>query len=148
MELKPKTRVELHVRVRLGREALQALLMVDEIKPEIPAPVLLAFARLHKVAMGVALGTAVGLGLMICTLALVIKGGYPVGPTLSLLGQYFVGYTATFAGSFIGFGWGFVAGFALGWGFALVHNLLIWAWLVLIRSKAEMEQYGDFLDHM
>jgi hypothetical protein len=122
--------------------------MADESKPEIPQPVLLAFARVHKVALGVALGVVSGLGLMAITLALVIKGGYPVGPTLSLLRHYFPGYTVTFGGSFIGLAWGFATGFVVGWGFALVHNALIWLWLVLVRSKAEMEQYGDFLDHM
>ncbi len=138
----------MQVRVRFGRRALRELLMSEDEKNDLPSPVLLAFARLDKLAMGVAFGTAVGLGLMILTLALVVKGGYPIGPNLALLGQFFIGYTVTFAGAFVGLAWGFATGFVIGWAFALVHNFLIWAWLVLIRSKAEMEQYGDFLDHM
>lgn len=148
MELKPKTRVELHVRVLFGREAMRQLLMSDDAKPEVPSAMLLAFARLHKRALGAATGMAMGGGLMLFTLILVLKGGIEVGPRLGLLGQFFLGYDVTLAGAFVGLAWGFVAGFALGWFFALLHNFLVWAWLALIRSKAEMEQYGDFLDHM
>ena len=150
MELKPKTRVELHLHVRFGREAIRRMLMPEQVqaKPELPEPVMLAFAPLHKRALGVAIGTVTGLGLWIVTLALVIKGGYPVGPRLALVGQYFPGYSVTFAGSFVGLLWGFVTGFLVGGFFALLHNFMIWAWLVVIRSRAEMDQYGDFLDHM
>jgi hypothetical protein len=86
--------------------------------------------------------------LFVMTMALVIKGGYPVGPNLALLGQFFFGYTVTLPGAFVGLLWGFLTGFLLGYGFALVRNLAVWLWLVVIRSRAEMEQYGDFLDHL
>lgn len=148
MELKPKTRVELSVHVRFGREALRALLMPEETKPDLPEPVLVAFARLHKTALGVAAGTVAGVGLWLMTMILVIKGGYPVGPNLRLLNEFFPGYTVTFLGAFVGLVWGFLSGFLFGGAVALLHNFLIWLWLILIRSKAEMEQYGDFLDHM
>jgi len=48
----------------------------------------------------------------------------------------------------VGLRWGFGAGFLLGWGFALLRNFVVWSWLILIRSRAEMEQYGDLLDHL
>lgn len=154
MELQPKTRVELHLHLRLGRNALSELRaghMTEEItqpEPELPEPVLLAFAPIHRLALGVAFGTVIGGLLFVMTIALVLKGGYPIGPTLGLLGHFFFGYTVTFAGAFIGLAWGFAAGFMLGWMFALLHNFLVWCWLVVIRSRAEMDQYGDFLDHM
>lgn len=153
MELKPKTRVELRISVRYGHEAVRALRMPEpmpeEIKPqELPEPVLLAFAPLHKVGLGVALGVTSGLLLFGATLALVIKGGYPVGPTLGLLRNFFPGYSVTWEGAFVGLVWGFLSGFVLGWLTALLHNFLIWVWLVVIRSRAEMDQYSDFLDHM
>lgn len=148
MELQPKTRVELRLQVRLGREAIKELMTDQNPEPELPQPVLLAFAPMHRLGMGVAGGVVCGLGLFLMTMILVLKGGYPIGPTLGLLGNYFFGYSVTFLGSFVGFGWGFVTGFVLAWTFALLHNFLIWVWLVIIRSRAEMEQYGDFLDHM
>ncbi len=122
--------------------------MAEETKQELPEPVAIAFARLHKRGLGAGVGAAVGLGVWLVTMALVLKGGYPVGPNLSLLSQYFPGYTVTFAGAFVGFFWGFLTGLVLGGAFAFLHNFLIWIWLLVVRSKAEMETYGDFLDHM
>ncbi|MCL4523062.1 MAG: hypothetical protein M1453_09150 [Acidobacteria bacterium] len=148
MELLPKTRVELRVRVRLGRNALDEIMAEDQPKEQLPSPLLLAFAPMHRTAMGAAFGVVLGGLLFLMTMALVVKGGYPVGPTLSLLGQFFFGYTVTFPGAFVGLFWGWSVGFLLGWGFAVVRNLIVWSWLVLIRSRAEMEEYGDFLDHM
>jgi hypothetical protein len=133
--------------VRFGRHALDEL-MVEEKQEELPSPLLLAFAPMHRMAMGVAGGVVCGGLLLVMTLALVIKGGYPVGPNLALLGQFFFGYTVTLPGAFVGLLWGFLTGFLLGYGFALVRNLAVWLWLVVIRSRAEMEQYGDFLDHL
>lgn len=148
MELLPRTRVELRVRVRLGRTALDKIMAEDEPKDQLPSPLLLAFAPMHRTAMGAAFGVVFGGVLFLMTMALVIKGGYPVGPNLSLLGQFFFGYTVTFAGAFVGLLWGFGVGFLLGWGFAVIRNLIVWSWLVLVRSRAEMDEYGDFLDHM
>lgn len=148
MELLPKTRVELRVRVQLGRMALERLMAEEEPKEQLPSPLLLAFAPMHRTAMGVAFGVVCGGLLFVMTMALLVKGGYPIGPNLSLLGQYFAGYRVTFPGAFVGLLWGFGVGFLLGWGFAVARNLIVWAWLTLVRSRAEMEEYGDFLDHM
>ena len=134
--------------MRTGRTALDELMTEGEPKDQLPSPLLLAFAPMHRTAMGVAFGVVLGGLLFAMTMALVIKGGYPVGPNLSLLGQFFFGYTVTFVGAFVGLLWGFGVGFLLGWGFAVARNLVVWSWLVLIRSRAEMDEYGDFLDHM
>jgi len=61
-------------------------------------------------AMGLVLGLVFGLIIFIATNWLVIKGGKQVGPHLSLLSQYFIGYRVTFCGSFIGFAYGFALG--------------------------------------
>ena len=122
--------------------------MADAETPQIEPELLLAFAPLHRLGLGVASGVVMG-GLIFCaTMFLLVKGGYPIGPNLALLGEFMYGYTVTPAGAFIGFAWGFGIGFFLGWGFAVAHNVAIWIWLIVIRSRAEMEQYGDFLDHM
>lgn len=150
MELLPKTRVELRVRVRIGRTAVVEMMTHEEPKPqeELPSPLLLAFAPVHRAAMGIAWGVVLGGFLFLLTLFLVVKGGYPIGPNLALLGEFFFGYTVTFPGAFVGLLWGFGVGFLLGWGFAVVRNVIVWSWLTLIRSRAEMDEYGDFLDHM
>ena len=122
--------------------------MTSEEKQEIPSPLLLAFARLHGHALGAATGVLMGAGLFLVTIFLVWKGGPAVGPTLGLLRHFFFGYTVTAAGAWIGLLWGFAAGYVLGWGVAVLHNLVVWSWLTIVRSRAEMEQYGDFLDHL
>jgi hypothetical protein len=147
MELLPRTRVELNLHVRFGRKALEEL-MREEERESLPPPLLLAFAPLHRTALGVAGGVVLGGMIFLATLYLVLKGGYPVGPNLALLGQFFFGYEVTFPGAFIGLAYGFLTGFILGWGFAVLRNIAVWLWLTIIRSRAEMEQYGDFLDHM
>lgn len=122
--------------------------MADAQSPQVEPGLLLAFAPLHRLALGVACGTVMGGMIFLATALLLIKGGYPVGPNLALLGEFMIGYSVTIEGALIGLVWGFVIGFVLGWGFAVAHNVAIWMWLVVIRSRAEMDQYGDFLDHM
>jgi hypothetical protein len=139
MELLPKTRVELRVRVRLGRTALKELLMDEESKDQLPSPSLPAFAPMHRTAMGAAFGVVLGGLLFLMTMALVIKGGHPVRLNLALLSQFFLGYTVTFPGAFVGLIWGFGVGFLLGWGLAVARKFIIWCWLVLMRSRAEVE---------
>lgn len=81
-----------------------------------------AVLRLNRSVLGLASGTAAGLILFVATNWLVLKGGEPVGPHLSLLSQFFIGYSVTFAGSFIGTAYGFASGFVAGWLVAWVYN--------------------------
>jgi hypothetical protein len=72
----------------------------------------------------VAVGLLLGLAIFITTNWLVLKGGPVVGPHLSLLGQFFIGYRVTFLGSFVGFGYGLVSGFVAGYFLATVYNAI------------------------
>ena len=65
---------------------------------------------LNAKAVGLALGLICGLGIFLATNWLIIKGNEPIGPHLSLLSQYFLGYRVTFQGSLIGFAYGFAVG--------------------------------------
>ncbi len=65
---------------------------------------------LNAKALGLVLGVVCGLVMFIATNWLVIKGGGVVGPHLSLLSQYFIGYTVSFPGSFVGLAYGFALG--------------------------------------
>jgi hypothetical protein len=67
----------------------------------------------------------VGLGIFIATNWLVLRGGNVVGPHLSLLGQFFIGYTVSFMGSLIGFAYGFLGGFAVGYLIAMLYNWIV-----------------------
>jgi len=107
----------------------------------------LAFAPIHKVALGIAVGLVAGALLFSVTLIHIAldpnDGGY-----LSLLGQYFYGYSVSPAGAPVGLLWGFVTGFVAGWFLAFVCNLTVTATVFALRTKAELEQTKDFLDHI
>jgi hypothetical protein len=105
-----------------------------------------AFAPLHRTAMGVSFGVLAGGMLAIATATLVIRDSRT--PNFGLLAQFFWGYSVSWPGVFVGLFWGFVVGFVMGYGFALVRNAAVWIWITAIRSRAEMEQYSDFLDHL
>lgn len=78
--------------------------------------------RLEALVQGIAWGLVAGLGLFIATNWLVLKGGRVVGPHLSLLRQFFVGYEVTFVGSLIGFLYAFACGFVAGYLVSIVYN--------------------------
>lgn len=92
--------------------------------------VLIELMRLNGVVLGLVLGLMFGFGIFIATIALVIKGGEVVGPHLALLGQFFIGYQVTVAGSFIGFLYGLFFGFVVGYVIAGLYN-----WMANFREK-------------
>jgi hypothetical protein len=122
--------------------------MPETQQPEIPKTVLRAFARIHPVAMGVALGIPAGAVMSFITAVVLLHAHTPLSPDLTLFAQFFIGYSVTWSGAFVGFLWAFAVGFAAGWISAVLRNLIIHWWLVFARSRAEMEYYRDFLDHM
>lgn len=87
--------------------------------------VLTRLLRLNTAVSGLLTGLLSGLAVFIATNWLVLKGGDVVGPHLSLLSQFFIGYRVTFLGSLIGFAyafvWGFVSGFFISW----MYNRLV-----------------------
>ena len=92
--------------------------------------VLIELMRLNGVILGLVLGLMFGFGIFIATVVLLIKGGEVVGPHLALLGQFFIGYQVTFAGSFIGFLYGLFFGFVVGYVVAGLYN-----WIANLREK-------------
>ena len=80
--------------------------------------------RIHEQGWGIAFGLILGLGLLVATNILVLKGGDRVGPHLGLLRLYFPGYRVTFAGSLIGFVYAFVVGYGMGRLIAAIYNRL------------------------
>jgi ABC-type Fe3+ transport system permease subunit len=107
----------------------------------------LAFAPLHKRAFGVALGSAAALAMVIVTVAVLVTDRAQEFP-LGLLGQYFAGYTVSWPGVLVGAGWGFVVAFVAGWFFAFCRNAALAITAFAIRTRAELTQTRDFLDHI
>ena len=105
-----------------------------------------AFAKLDKTALGLAIGTLFGLTVFVSTIVLLLKGGDPLGPNLALLGQFFMGYTVTAKGAFVGLFYGFVCGFVLGWVAAFLRNSLLNAYLQMVKIRANLSSYFESLD--
>jgi hypothetical protein len=80
--------------------------------------------RVNALSFGIVSGLVAGLGLFVATNWLVLKGGgaHEVGPHLSLLAQYFLGYRVSFAGSLIGFAWAFACGLVVGYAGSWLYN--------------------------
>ena len=75
---------------------------------------------------GLGFGIVFGLGIFVATNWLILKGGPHVGAHLSLLRQYFPGYSVTFAGSLVGLAEGFIVGLIVGF-------LIVWIYNVIAR---------------
>ena len=120
--------------------------------PEVAKPqgterfIIEAFAKLDRTALGVAVGTVCGLAVFTATIFLILKGGEVVGPNLALLGQFFFGYTVTVTGAFIGLVYGFVGGFVLGWLIGLLRNSLVSAYLMALKTRANLTSSLDSID--
>ncbi len=84
--------------------------------------VLVRLVRLNGVIIGLTFGLLLGLGIFVATNVLLLKGGSVVGPHLSLLAQYFIGYQVTFLGSLVGLFYGLALGFVVGYAFAFLYN--------------------------
>ncbi len=66
--------------------------------------------RLNTAWLALSVAVLAALGLFVATIVLVLQGGHP-SIHLSLLSQYFPGYTVTLAGAFVGAFWASLLGF-------------------------------------
>ena len=93
--------------------------------------ILTRLMRLNAKIHGVVTGLVFGLGLLLATNWLVLKGGKEVGKHLVLLRHFFIGYRVTFIGSLIGFVYAFACGFVIGYAVARLYN-----WAADMRERA------------
>lgn len=119
----------------------------DEALDPLEREALLAFAPLHKRALGVAVGVASALIVFGVTAIYLLRDPDPP-IALGLLNQYFYGYTVTWMGSLVGGAWAFMAGFVAGWFIALFRNFVLAVSVFLVRTRAELDASRDFLDHI
>jgi hypothetical protein len=84
-----------------------------------------AVVEINNRIMGLVLAVVSGIGLFAATLWLVVKGGPVVGPHLSLLAQFFPGYSVTYFGSVVGLVYGFIVGYVGGWSVAWLYNRFV-----------------------
>jgi hypothetical protein len=117
------------------------------VRDDMPDVLQRVFAPLHKMALGLAVGLTAGVGMFALTAFHVIASP-PDALNIGLLSQYFYGYDVTWQGAFVGFWWALVAGFAAAWFMAFLRNLALAIWMFVIRTRAELSQTSDFLDHI
>ena len=118
-----------------------------QVERELPRSAMLLFAPIDKRAFGAAIGVACAVVIVAITVVQLILDPQP-SLDLPLLSQYFAGYAVTWPGAAIGALWGFITGFCAGWFTAFVRNLVLALSLFFMRSKAELSDSRDFLDHI
>jgi hypothetical protein len=118
-----------------------------ESAERLPRSATLLFAPVDKRAFGAAIGIVMGLVIFVLT---AIDMTFHSSPWegLALLKQYFAGYSVTWPGAFIGLAWGFAVGFCAGWFVAFIRNLVLAISLFVLRTRAELDETSDFLDHI
>ena len=117
-----------------------------EASSELPSSTSYLFEPVDKRAFGVAIGVAAAMSIAgITILDLIVP--VPL-PGLGLLNQYFAGYTVSWTGALIGGAWAFGVGFCAGWLLAFVRNLTLALSLFMVRSRSDLEEASDFLDHI
>lgn len=84
-----------------------------------------AVARIHTIVLSLVFALIGGLLVFVMTAWLLIKGGPNVGAHLQLLGQYFIGYSVTWAGSLVGFCYGALTGGIIGFAIGKIYNYIV-----------------------
>jgi hypothetical protein len=136
-------------RKTLAHPEARVLRMTRRSNDPEPSALVLAFAPLHKRAFGTALGAAVGVVMFGLTAIHLLRDPAPgAALDLKLLANYFYGYTPTWPGALVGMFWGFVVGFVGGWFVAFCRNLVIAISIFITRTRAELRETRDFLDHI
>ncbi len=108
----------------------------------------LVLGKFDRVALGVALGLLCGAGIFLMTALLLLKGpdGGPVGQNLSLLGQYFRGYSVSWGGALVGAVYGGVVGLIAGYLFALTTNLVTNLTKLMMKRRVSASRVWDVLE--
>ena len=116
------------------------------VDTSLPREIALAFAPLHKRAFGMALGLACALAMAFVTTMPLIRTQPQID--LTLLNEYFYGYTMSWAGVLVATLWAGFVGFVMGWFVAFCRNFVLAVSAFIIKTRAELVQSADFLDHI
>ena len=117
------------------------------IEPELERKVLRALAPLNARALGLSLGIVAALAMSALTeLSIVVDKDHKF--PLYLLRNYFPGYSVSVTGILVGALWAFAVGFVGGWLMATVRNVVIGAWVLKAKMRADLEASRDMLDHI
>jgi hypothetical protein len=104
------------------------------------------FAHFDPVALGSAVGLASGLSLFLATAVLLIRGDEPLGPNLSLLGNYFLSFEVSWTGALLGGLEAGVGGFVFGFVLAKLINFFTDLVADSVVREVQLEKVFDPLD--
>lgn len=124
---------------------LQKTIQADAVD-DLPRTTRYLFAPIDKRAFGLAIGITSALALGLTTAVDMLLAKPWLG--LNLLGNYFAGYSVSWPGALIGAAWAFGVGFVAGWLLAFLRNLSLAISMFLVRTRAELDETSDFLDHI
>jgi hypothetical protein len=102
---------------------------------------------MHKAAFGLATAVVAAVVVLVAT-AITIARRPASDFGIQLLSQYFAGYSVTWPGAFIGAAWAGFTGFVMGWFVAFARNVSVAVLVSVVRTRAELAQTRDFLDHI
>lgn len=106
----------------------------------------LAFAPIHKRALGMAVGIVAGVSVFVVTAWSILV---PDPPELIFLLRYLLpGHSVTWGGAVTGAVSAAFAFFVAAWFLAFCRNFVIAASIWVARTRNELEQTRDFLDHI
>jgi protoporphyrinogen oxidase len=105
-----------------------------------------AFGRFDPIALGAAFGLVLGTALFLATSVLLLRGDDPLGPNLSLVGAYFLGYKVSWGGALLGMVEAGLFGFVFGWVMAKMVNLVVAREERRLREKVEASMAMDLLE--
>lgn len=124
--------------------------MNDTIPSSGPEPgsdeLTLAFSPLHKRAFGMAVGITAGAALFLVTAWSLVRGDPPY--LLQSLRYVLPLYDVTWPGAILGSVSAALAAFCAAWFLAFCRNLVVALGIWLVRTRAELAQTRDFLDHI
>jgi hypothetical protein len=120
----------------------------DELAQVVQQTVTRVFNKLDGVALGLALGSVIGVGWFLATLALTLARPHGLTGYVELLAQYFVGYRVSLLGSGLALGYGLLVGFVGGWLFATTRNAVMAFYLTLAYSRVEKKFLRRLLDYL
>jgi hypothetical protein len=101
------------------------------------------FVRLDPVALGTAVGVVGAAVILVTTALLLLAGGETEAPTLSLLGNYFFGYSVSWGGAFLGALEAGALGYPVGNGMARAINLLLQSYETSIKRRVQLVEVLD-----
>lgn len=126
-----------------------ALPNTAKVTEELPSGLRIAFAPLKRVALGLAFGVTMGLGLFVFGLVHLFPGMEEQDRWIGLIEHNFLpGYTVTVGGCAIGFLWGLLIGFVTGWLLAAVRNFSVALWVAIAGAREQLRMDQDFLDEI